>query len=80
MGVVRQGQGERKRTVPLSVLLWLSLRLSLSLTPTVAIRLHQGGYTAIMLAAQHGQADCLKVLIASKANIEATKKVRGWVW
>ena len=62
MGVVRQGQGERKRTVPLSVLLWLSLRLSLSLTPTVAIRLHQDGNTAIMLAAQKGHTDCVRIL------------------
>ena len=80
MGVVRQGQGERKRTVPLSVLLWVSLRLSLSLTPTVAIRLHQWGSTAITWAAQKGHVDCLKTLIANKANINAADKVRGWVW
>ena len=61
-------------------MLWLSLRLSLSLTPTVAIRLHQEGYTAIMVAAENDHADCLKVLIAHKANIEAAGKVRGWVW
>ena len=80
MGVVRQGEGERKRTVPLSVLLWLSLRLSLSLTPTVAIRLHQNGATAIMVAASAGHVDFVKTLIANKANINAADKVHGWVW
>ena len=50
-----------------------------TLTPTVAIRLHQDGFTAIMMAAQNDHADCLKVLIDNKANIEAATNVRGWV-
>ena len=40
----------------------------------------QDNYTPLMAAADRGHVDCVKVLIANKANINAAAKVHGWVW